>query len=86
MDFELGVKLGIYFVSGALLDILATIDIKAVQNRKAFRSSFVTFLNTIISYILFYYIIQSPEYLLEIISFASGGAVGAYVIIKKGWY
>lgn len=66
--------------------ILGTIDIKAVQNGKALRSASVSFANTMISYIMFYYIIQSPQYLLEIIAFSLGGSVGAYFIIKKKWY
>ena len=76
----------LYFVIGALLDILGTIDVKAVQNGKAGRSAIVSFLNTMISYILFYYIIQSPEYLMEIFFFALGGSVGAYFIIKYKLY
>ena len=75
-----------YFIIGAVLDILGTIDIKAVQNGKAMRSASVSFANTVISYVMFYYIIQSPQYLLEIISFALGGSIGAYYIIKKKWY
>lgn len=76
----------IYFGIGAVLDILGTIDVKAVQNGKALRSATMSWINTIISYISFYYIIQSPEYLLEIVSFATGGAVGAYWIIKTKLY
>ena len=75
-----------YFIIGALLDILGTIDIKAVQNGRAFKSAFVSFVNTVISYVVFYYIIQSPQYLLEIFFFALGGSVGAYIIIKRKWY
>lgn len=86
MEFSIGVKLIIYFVAGALLDILATIDIKAIEHHRALRSAFVSFLNTMISYTIFYFIIQSPEYLLEITSFALGGSIGAFVIIKKRWY
>lgn len=76
----------LYFVIGALLDILGTIDIKAVQNGQALKSASVSFLNTMISYVMFYYIIQSPQYLLEITAFALGGSIGAYFIIKKKWY
>lgn len=83
---EVLIVCSIYFIIGALLDILGTIDIKAVQNGKALRSASVSFANTMISYIMFYYIIQSPQYLLEIIAFSLGGSVGAYFIIKKKWY
>ena len=86
MDFILLVKVAAYFVFGAILDILGTIDVKAVQTGQALKSSFVSFLNTMISYLLFYYIIQSPEYLLEITSFAIGGSIGAYIVIKNKWY
>lgn len=67
---------------GALIDILATIDIKAVQYGMAGRSAVVTFVNTVLSYTVFYYIITSPEYMAEIIAFALGGAIGAYFIIR----
>jgi hypothetical protein len=39
-----------------------------------------------ISYVMFYYIIQSPQYLMEIFAFSLGGSVGAYIIIKRKWY
>jgi len=80
------INCAIYFIIGATLDILGTIDVKAVQNGKAFRSASVSWINTIISYVSFYYIIQSPEYFLEILSFATGGAIGAYWIIKTKRY
>lgn len=86
MDITTALICGIYFIIGALLDVLGTIDIKAVQNGKAMRSASVSFANTMISYIMFYYIIQSPQYLLEIISFSLGGSVGAYYVIKNKWY
>lgn len=86
MDLILIIKLAGYFIAGAILDILGTIDVKSVQNGWALKSSIVSFLNTMISYLLFYYIIQSPEYILEIISFALGGSIGAFMIIKKKWY
>lgn len=86
MDYATALVCGVYFVVGALLDILGTIDIKAVQNGKALRSASVSFLNTMLSYIMFYYIIQSPQYLLEITAFSLGGSVGAYYIIKNKWY
>lgn len=76
------IKLLLYFFIGALLDILATIDVRAIQEGKALKSSFVSFVNTMISYLVFYYIITSPEYVIEIISFAFGGSVGAYYIIR----
>ena len=75
-------KLVLYFMIGAVIDVLATIDIKAVQHGKAGRSAIVTFINTVISYTVFYYIVTSPEYMTEIIAFALGGAIGAYFIIR----
>lgn len=86
MTIETALLCGAYFIVGALLDILGTIDIKAVQNGKALRSASVSFLNTMVSYTMFYYIIQSPQYLLEIIAFSLGGSIGAYYIIKNKWY
>ena len=67
---------------GAMLDILATIDVKAIQHGRALRSATVSFINTMISYLVFYHIITSPEYFMEIIAFSLGGAIGAYFIIR----
>lgn len=79
----LKIKLILYFIIGALLDILATIDVRAIQKGQAAKSSIVSFINTMISYLVFYYILRSPEYLFETFAFALGGSVGAYYIIKK---
>ena len=79
----------IYFIVGAMQDILGTIDVKAVQNNKAFRSSVVSWLNTVLSWIAFYYIMSDPnidEDIIVILAYATGGAVGAYYIIKHKWY
>lgn len=76
----------IYFLVGGLLDILSIIDLKAVQHNQAFKSASVTTISTIISYLIFYIIIQSPQAINEIIAYALGGGVGAYIIIKKGYY
>ena len=86
IEVEFTVRCTIYFIIGAMLDILGTIDVKAVQNGQALKSSFVSFINTMLSYISFYYIITSPEYLTEITFFAFGGSIGAYYVIKKKWY
>jgi len=70
-------------------DILGTIDVKAVQNNKAFRSSVVSWINTVLSWVAFYYILRNPsleEDMITILAYATGGAVGAYYIIKKRWY
>jgi len=71
---------------GAIQDILGTLDVKAVQNDKALKSAIVSWINTILSWVAFYYIIQSPDYLVEILAYATGGAFGAYYIIKKKLY
>lgn len=76
----------VYFIIGAIQDILGTIDVKAVQNNQALRSAIVSWINTILSWVAFYYIIQSPEFMIEILAYATGGAVGAYYIIKHRWY
>lgn len=74
-----------YFAVGALLDILGVVDVKAIQHGQAGRSAIVSFVLTVISYVCFYFIIQSPQALIEILFYALGGAVGAYYIIKKGY-
>lgn len=86
MDVLQLLKLIIYFVVGGLQDVLSTIDVKAVQNNKALRSASVTFINTLISYIIFYFIIASPQFLMEVFAYAMGGAICTYVVIKKKWY
>lgn len=86
MDFQQILMYIVYFLVGGLLDILSVIDLKAVQHNKALKSATVTTISTIISYVIFYMIIQSPEALSEILFYALGGGVGAYIIIKKGYY
>lgn len=73
----------IYFLIGALLDILSVIDLKAVQHNKAFKSAFVSFLSTMIGYYVYAEIIKAPEYVWELFAYALGGSVGAYLIIKR---
>ena len=82
-DLEFILRLAAYFLIGGLLDILATMDVIAVQQRKAFRSAFVSFITTVISYVVFYYIMNSPQFLAEILIYSLGGSVGAYYIIKS---
>lgn len=72
-----------YFLLGALLDVLATIDVIAVQKRDAAKSALVSFILTVVSYVAFYYIMNSPEYLMEILFYSLGGSTGAYIIIKR---
>lgn len=72
-----------YYCLGALLDVLATIDVIAVQKRKAAKSATVSFISTVVSYVAFYWIMNSPEYLTEIMFYALGGSIGAYFIIKR---
>jgi len=70
------------FIAGFLWEILATIDIQAVQRGEALKSALATFILTFLGYTIFYNIIKSPDVYLHIIIFALGCAVGAYVTIK----
>lgn len=74
-----------YFFVGALLDILGVVDIKAIQHNQAGKSAVVSFIITVISYVCFYFIITSPDAIMEILFYAAGGGAGAYYIIKKGY-
>lgn len=85
-ELEFLLRLLGYFGAGALLDILATIDLKAAQLDKAFKSAFVTFISTFVSYYIFNLILASPEFELELFFYALGGSVGTYYLIKHKWY
>jgi uncharacterized protein YebE (UPF0316 family) len=74
-------KLLLYFIIGAVLDILATIDVIAVQDRSALLSSTVSFVLTMVSYAVFWKIMESPDRWSQLIVYALGGSVGAYLVI-----
>lgn len=73
----------IYFIIGAILDILSIVDFKAVQHFNALRSALVSFIASLLSWACFYYIITSPEVLSGIIAYSLGGAVGTYALLKS---
>ena len=73
----------LYFVAGFLLDMLATLDIQAVQKNQAYRSASVSFIGTVLSYWIFYSIIISPDFIEGLISYALGGAVGTILTMKR---
>jgi len=83
------IKLILYFLIGAFLDILGVIDFKATQHNKAFKAATVGFIGEILGYLVVFYIISfnlsNPvQAIIEIFSYCLGGAVGAYITIKKG--
>jgi len=85
-------KLILYFIAGALLDVLGIIDFKATQHNQAFKAAGVGFASEVIGFIIFYMIITTPgnadnpeKAILEILAYCLGGAVGAYYMIKKGY-
>ena len=83
-------KLIIYFIIGALLDIIGIIDFKATQHNQAFRAAGIGLIGELLGYLVVFYIISfnldNPvQAIIEIFSYCSGGAVGAYYTIKKGY-
>lgn len=78
------IELAIYFAVGFVLDVLATVDIRAVQKKQAGLSAFMTIVGTILGTLVFIYIIKSPEFIPQVIAYAVGGGVGAFLIIKRG--
>lgn len=67
---------------GFIWEILATIDIIAVQQKKAFLSAMVTFILTWGGYTILYNLIPSPDFYWEITCLAMGCGLGAYITIK----
>jgi hypothetical protein len=75
----------LYFVIGFIEDMLATIDIKAVQRNKAYTSAVITFTLTVTGLGVFYNIITTEDW-AGIVSYAMGGAMGVIftmVLIPK---
>lgn len=70
------------FLAGLLTDIIATIDIQAVQRGEALKSALATFILTFLGYTIFYYIVLSPEAIWNIVLYALGGGMGAFITIK----
>jgi len=74
-------KLFLYFLVGLLLDILATVDIIAVQRQYALLSATMTLLLTVIGCLALAKIILSPDRIPELIAYGLGGGVGAYLTV-----
>lgn len=49
------------------------------------KSAVVSFFSYVVSWLIFYEILHSPQAIVEIIVYSLGGSVGAYYIIKKGY-
>lgn len=78
----------VYFIVGGIQDFLSTVDVKAVQKNRAYLSATMGWINTILSYGVFYSIIISPNFLEGLLAYASGGWVGTVfgmkLLIKEG--
>lgn len=72
----------VYFFVGGLQDFLSTIDVKAVQQNRAYLSATMGFINTILSYGIFYSIIISPDFLAGLIAYSAGGWFGTVIGMK----
>lgn len=70
------------FLAGFILEIIATIDVIAVQRREAFKSALATFIMVFLGYTVFYNIILSPDVIWNIVVNAMGAGLGGFVTIK----
>lgn len=70
------------FFAGLFIEILATIDIQAVQRGQAFLSACATFILTFLGYTIFYNIITSSSAYWLITVFALGCGLGAFITIR----
>ena len=73
----------IYFCVGFLIDMLSTLDVQAVQNNQAYRSASISFIATVLNYLIFYNIIIGPDFLMGLLSYALGGSVGTVLTIRR---
>ena len=76
----------ILFICGFISNILATIDIQAIQRGESFKSGLATFLLLFLNYAVFYNIINSPEAYFDIVIYAFGGGFGAFITVKYAKY
>lgn len=72
------------FIAGFIWEVFATVDIQAVQQHKAFKSAFFTFILTYTSYKIFYEIFSSPDTEISMLTVALGCALGAYLTVRHG--
>lgn len=70
------------FFAGFILEIIATIDVIAVQKRQAFVSALATFIMVFLGYTVFYNIIISQNAYLNIFINGLGAGLGGFLTIK----
>lgn len=70
------------FFAGFILEIIATIDIQAVQRGEALKSALATFIMVFLGYTVFYNIVISPDVIWNIVVNASGAGLGGFITIK----
>lgn len=71
----------ILFIAGFVLEIIATIDVIAVQKRQALLSGCMTFIMVGLGYAVFYNIIILPDAYLNIFANGLGAGVGGFITI-----
>ena len=79
--FEL--TLIIYFLLGFLDDIIITSYYFYLHEKKIILSGLTSFLITTLNYLVFYYLLLSPEFIKNVISFGLGCGLGTSLIV---WY
>ena len=78
-------NLFLYFAVGVLQDILWTFNVKAVSERKVWRASTYSFLTTIMSFFVFYDILEKLDTtsgMIAIFVYALGVSVGTYFAME----
>ena len=73
----------VYFLVGALLDILGTIDTQCIIDKKPLKSAIISFVITMVWVFILSSIIVSPDKVIATICYALGGSVGAYFTVKR---
>lgn len=76
-------ELIIYFIIGAILDILATLDTQAVIDIKPIKSSAISFTITILWVFALSSIVLSSEKAFATLAYALGGAIGSYFTVQR---
>lgn len=76
-------ELIVYFLVGALLDILGTLDTQFVISKSPIKSAITSFVITIVWVFILSSIIVSPDKVVATICYALGGAVGSYFTVKR---
>lgn len=71
----------VLFLVGFVLDVLATLDMQAVNKNKPLKSGIYTFVLTVLNYGALANIIVNQNIWIEILVYGLGGAIGAYLTI-----